>query len=261
MNKIFFCLIVLVSTFSCKKIDRDENVDKNKLLGADYRLFQGTPTWNLAKAVWDDDTEEIEKEISKNPKLLNYQEPIFGNTLLNLSIYNDNYKSFVKLLQLGANPNITDFKHCGSPLITACEDFEDKTKYAKELIKFGANVNYVECNKGKEEQKTNRTPLIYSCIRGNRELVELLIANGASVNFVNTNSEYALSAAALAKHYDLVLYLLKHGADCSNILYKKYNADNSETPVYFKDWVKNEDTKSSSEYSEIMVILKNKGCL
>lgn len=261
MKRIAILFSLLVAVVSCDKINRDKKIDKNQLLGADYRLFQDTPAWELAKAVWDNDVDKIDEEVKKNPKVLNYQENKYGNTLLNLSVYNDNFKGFKELLKLGANPNITDSMHCSSPLITACESFDDKTKYVEELIKYKADINYVECNDGKQEQKTNRTALILASHRGNLGIVQLLIENGAKINYTNPNDEDALSLATLSTNYDIVLYLLQHGADCRKVLYKKYGANNSETPIYMKDWIENEANHSAKEYSKIKELLKKKGCL
>ena len=253
-------MLCLLLTISCDKITRDKVVDKNKLLGADYRLFQNTPAWELAKAVWDNDVDKIDEEVRKKPQILNYQDPKYGNTLLHISIYNDDYKGFKELLKLGANPNIADFFHCSTPLIEACESFEDKTKYAEELIKYKANVNYVECSGGKE-QKTNRTPLICAADRDNLNLVKLLIKHDAKVDYVNPHGGSALGVASLSDNYTIILYLLEHNANCHQILYKKYDQSDTGTPVYLKDLLQEEDLKSSKEYSAIVAILKKRGCL
>lgn len=258
---ILFGLLLLVT--ACNKVDRDKKIDKNKLLGADYRLFQGTPAWELAKAVWDNDVEKIDEEVKKNPSILNYQEKTYGKTLLHLSIYNDNYKGFKELLKLGANPNIADFLYCSTPLIAACGNFDDKTKYVEELIKYKADVNYVECSKGKEKQKTNRTPLICASFTGNLDIVKLLVGNGAKIDYITIRKELgsALGVASSVGNYNVVLYLLQQGADCNQVLYKRYNPDETETPVYLKDLLGEEDLKSAKEYPEIVNILKKKGCL
>jgi ankyrin repeat protein len=114
-----------------------------------------------------------------------------------LSIFNDNYKGFKELLKLGANPNIADSFHCSTPLIEACELFENRTKYVEELIKYKANVNYVECNKGKDPQKMYRTPLITASSRGHLDIIKLLIENGARINYTtpNPNGGNVLSVA------------------------------------------------------------------
>ncbi|WP_407846778.1 ankyrin repeat domain-containing protein [Chryseobacterium sp. KCF3-3] len=261
MRKIVLLFSLLFLAISCDKIDRDKKVDKDKLLGADYRLFQDTSAWELAKAVQDDDVDKIDKEIQNNPKIVNYQESKYGNTLLHLSIFNDNYKGFKELLKLGANPNIADSFHCSTPLIEACEIFDDRTKYVKELINYKANVNYVECNEGKDPQKMKRTPLITASGMGYLEIVKLLISNGAKINY-NDGSQAgsALGSAALANNYDVTLYLLQQGADCSKLLYKKGGAVNPQD-IYMKNWIEDEADHSAKEYSEIKGLLKKKGCL
>lgn len=259
MKKIILYILLLI-IISCSKIDRDKKVNKDKLLGADYRLFQDTPAWELAKAVQDDNIDKINEEIQKNPKIINYQESKYGKTLLHLSSYNDNYKSFKELLKLGANPNIADSSHCTTPLIEVAQSFENKLKYAEELIKYNANVNYVECNEGKLEQKTNATPLIAASGRNNLEMVKLLVKNGANINYTNPNDEDALSLATLFKKYDIVLYLLQQGADCNKVLYKKGGTVNPKD-IYMKNWIEDEADHSAKEYSEIKEFLKKKGCL
>lgn len=258
MKKIALLFSLLFLAISCNKIDRDEKVDKSKLLAADYRLFQDTPAWELAKAVWDDNTDKINEEVKKNPKIIDFQDKMYGNTLLNLSVYNDNYKGFKELLKLGANPNIADSMQCSTPLITACESFDDRFKYAKELIKYKADVNYVECNSGKNKQKMYRTPLVTASVRGHLQIVKLLVEKGAKVNYISSDGGYALSAAL--GNNDVVLYLLQQGADCSKVLYKKGGGEDLQD-IYMKDWIENEADHSAKEYSEIKELLRKKGCL
>lgn len=260
MKRIVILFSLLFLVISCNKIDRDEKVDTDNLLGADYRLFQGTPAWELAKAVQDDNVDRIDEEIKKNPQIIDYQEHKYGKTLLHLSSYNDNYKAFKELLKLGANPNIADSSHCTTPLIEVAQSFDDKLKYAEELIKYKADVNYVECNDGKEQQKTNNTALIASSGRNNLEMVKLLVKNGANINYTNPNDEDALSLATLSKNYDIVFYLLQQGADCRKILYTKGGAVNPKG-IYMKDWIESEADHSAKEYSQIKELLKKKGCL
>ncbi len=260
MRKIILYILLFVFV-CCNKIDKDKKVDKNKLLGDDYRLFQDTPAWVLAKAVWNDDVDKIDEEVKKNPQILNYQESKYGNTLLHLSISNDNYKGFKELLKLGANPNITDSFHCSTPLIEASENFEERTKYIEELIKYKANVNYIECSQGKAEQKTNRTALVAASRAGHLKTVRLLVENGAEVNYKKGSNGSAISSAVLRSHYNIVLYLLEQGADCNQVLYKK-GGDDDLRDVYMRTLEK-DDPKftSSSEYFKIKELLKKKGCL
>ena len=72
MNKMISGFIGMALMFiSCTS--RDTTVDKSKLSGNDYRLFQDTPAWNLAKAVEDGDIDQIKKEVTKNKGLLSYR--------------------------------------------------------------------------------------------------------------------------------------------------------------------------------------------
>lgn len=59
-GKIAFIFIILIAIacllFSCSDLSREKIVDKSELTGRDYRLFQNTPAWELAKAVEDENT-------------------------------------------------------------------------------------------------------------------------------------------------------------------------------------------------------------
>jgi len=97
MRKMTASLIgLLLTLFSCT--NRDTTVDKSKLLGVDYRLFQDTPAWELAKAVEDEDIDKIKQEVSKNKSLLSFREPRLGQPLLTLAVLNKNYQSVKTLL-------------------------------------------------------------------------------------------------------------------------------------------------------------------
>jgi hypothetical protein len=86
-------LLFIFLLTSC--INRDRPVDKTELTGSDYRLFQETPAWELAKAVQDGNEERIEELINKDPKIINYQEPKYGSTLLILTVMNQQMKSLI----------------------------------------------------------------------------------------------------------------------------------------------------------------------
>ena len=54
--------------------------------GYRFTNFENTKAWELAKAVQDEDVTNIERLVAENPKIINYQEPKYGNTLLMLTI-------------------------------------------------------------------------------------------------------------------------------------------------------------------------------
>ena len=139
---LFSCLLL-----SCSNINRDKQVDKQDLTGGDYRLFQNTPAWDLAKAVQDENEKKINEIVSKDPKIINYQEPKFGNTLLMLTIMNQQIKPFKTLLENKADVNIHNTYEGTSALIEACSFKQYNTKFAEILLQKGANVNDVQMDK------------------------------------------------------------------------------------------------------------------
>src|SRR5436190_13873783 len=75
----------------------------------------------------------------------------------------------------------------------------------RSLLEGGINPN--------AEDEEGESALRLACWRGHTEIVELLIAQGANVNFA-TDSEFytALMIASYHGHTDIVRILLKHGA-------------------------------------------------
>lgn len=218
MKKLKYLLLVSI-LFSCNS--RDTIVDKNLLLGSDYRLFQNTRTWNLAKAVQDKNVKEIVEIVKSNKALINDSEPIFGKTLLMQSISHHQYEVAKLLLGLGANPNIHDKSAGRSAIIMACGDGDINSQIISTLLDYGANVNDIEEGKRKEGNTTRNTPLMAASRRGNLPLVTFLISKGANVNYKNEYDQTALIEAILQEKYDIVLSLLKNGADYKQIIFER----------------------------------------
>ena len=61
---VFSCLL-----FSCSNNSREKSVDSSELSNIDYRLFQNTPAWELAKAVQEEDMDNFDKIISERDVL------------------------------------------------------------------------------------------------------------------------------------------------------------------------------------------------
>ena len=228
---------------SCLNIDRDKPVDKSKLRGRDYRLFQDTPAWELAKAVQDGNEKKINDIVDKKPELINYQEPKFGNTLLMLTVCNQQMKSFKILLDKDADVNIHDTCDGTSALIDACgliasdimfiifNQFDNR--FAEMLIEHGANVNDIETGERRQGNSTRYTPLMMASEECNITLVKLLISKGANVNYQNEFDQSALSKCVMLGKYEVALYLLQNGADYTQPIYyipEDNRADYIENP-------------------------------
>lgn len=204
IHLVFACLL-----FSCSNMCREKIVDKSELTGSDYRLFQNTPAWELAKAVEDENTEQIDKIVSENPELINYQESKYGETLLMLTIMNQQLKSFKALLINGADVNIHDTFDGTSPLIMACSSEFYNITFAKTLIEYGADVNDVETGERRKENSTRLTPLIAASQTGRLDLVRFLVSKGADVNYQNEFGQSALSESVMVDEYKVAYYLCK----------------------------------------------------
>lgn len=90
-----------------------------------------------------------------------------------------------------------------------------KAAYAGDIAKVkafldsGVDVNY----HSKDKQGTGRTALSEACLRGNLELVRLLIKRGANVNWLDQVGTTPLDWAANNSFVSVVVELLKAGAD------------------------------------------------
>jgi hypothetical protein len=264
---VFSCLLL-----SCSNINRDKEVDKTNLTGDDYRLFQNTPAWELAKAVQDENEKKITEIVAKDPKLINYQEPKFGRTLLILTISNQQYKPFIVLLDNKADVNIHDTYDGTSALIEACAFKQYNTKFVETLLQRGANINDVETGERRQGNSTRFTPLMAAAKTGKLDLVELLVKNGADINFQNNYKQSALSESIMVERYKVAFYLLQNGADYKQpVFYRPDYSVPSElqdpkdkgSPMYLVDVLREDffefDTDEYKYKMQIVDFLKSKG--
>ena len=268
-GKIAFIFIILIAIacllFSCSDLSREKIVDKSELTGRDYRLFQNTPAWELAKAVEDENTKKIDKIVSENPEIINYQESKYGNTLLMLTIMNQQLKPFKALLKRGADVNIHNTFDGTSSLIKACSSKFYNITFVKMLIEYGADVNDVEIGERRKENGTRLTPLIAAFRTGRLDLVRFLVSKGADVNYQNEFGQSALSKSVMVDEYKVAYYLLQNGADYNRPIY--YRFDNSVPiekrdpkdkgkPMYLWDVLKEDLSEfGTSEYKYKMLII------
>jgi hypothetical protein len=245
---------------SCSHGDRDKPVDKADLTGSDYRLFQGTPAWELAKAVWDEDRKRIDAILAKDPALINYQEPKYGGTLLMLTIMNQQMGSFQALLDHKADVSIHNTFDGRSALIEACSYDRYDIRYAEMLIDRGANVNDVETGPRRTGNSTRFTPLMAASREGKMDLVRLLVAKGADVNYRNEFKQTALTQCVLVDKLGVALFLLENGADYKQPIFFRPE-ENRE--MYLVDVLREEmfdlDSEQYKDKMKVVEFLKGKG--
>lgn len=266
MNLFIITTIFLIS--SCSDIDK--LVDKSNLLGDDYRLFQETSVWNLAKAVWDEDTFAIRKIVTQEKLDINFQEERFGNTLLMLAVSNNQYNSCKTLLELGADPNKHDKYNGSSAVIDAArinEISDDNTKFLKLLLQFKGNPNDLEVGKRQDGNNSRETPLIASIqvnkVSSSLAKVQFLVEKGADINYKNEYGQTVLSQAVLLDDYEVVLFLLQKGVNYKDFIIdrSKYNSDGKKAYLVdmLREYLPELDSKEHKTKMKIVSFLIQKG--
>ena len=84
-------------------------VDPSTLDEYDYRIFRNTPVAELSTAVQANDTMEINRILSTQPTLVNYQDTIYGQSLLMFACMDGHLAIVRALLRHGANPNLYEW--------------------------------------------------------------------------------------------------------------------------------------------------------
>lgn len=261
MKKVLIIFVISGYLISCS--NQDKKVDKSKLTGYDYRLFQDTPAWTLAKAVKAGDISSIRKEVLTNKIDPDYQESRYGNTLLMLSIFNNNYTSTNALLEVGADPNLRDRHRGANAVIDAAKNSDPR--YLELLLVNGGEPNVVENELSNDDDSPLQTALTSAISYSDPnsfEKVKLLIEAGADVNFPNDNdhnTELPIGIALKRDRMDIALFFLKIGADHEQVMYKMINGHD----VYILEALRKSILElQSPEYQrklEIVAFLKGKG--
>lgn len=213
MRIINYLFAVLMFLTSCSNADRI--VDKSKLRPGDYRLFQGTPVWMLAKSAYNDDMAAVKKILAEKPDLANVQDSVYGNTLLMLAIINQDYDLFKLLIDNGAEINYHNKFGGVSPLIEACSYRENNPIFVKDLVENGACVN----DTTHSLPMAQASPLMVAAGCGNISIARYLLELGADINYKNNIGTTVLGESILTKKYDVALVLLNNGADFSSPIY------------------------------------------
>lgn len=226
-----------------------------KLFGSDYRLFSETPVWELAQAVKRGDTAAIRRIAQNNKTVVDYQEPVYGQTLLIVAVANHHYESATALLDVGADPNKHNFSSGSSAIIDAAgiyDDQGDNTRFLKLLLSYGGNPNDEETGPRKEGNTTRNTPLQEACFGSIDygspiEKVKLLVKAGADVNHKNEYNLYPLQVALMFDHYDVALYLLNQGAKYDDVIIDRTKFSKDGKKIYIAEYLREQMLPLESE--------------
>lgn len=99
--------------------------------------YQDTPVWPLAKAVIDQDTLEIRRQVLEKHIPVDSREPLYSFNLLMIASAKEKPHSVRTLLSLGADPNVRDTIFNTTPLILAT-GYHKNAELIKTLLDYGA---------------------------------------------------------------------------------------------------------------------------
>lgn len=231
---------------------------RGELLGDDIRLFNDVPA--LARAVANEDIDEIEKTVGERPALVDYQEPRFGQTMLIWSILNDRYKSAEKLLQLGADPNLQNKDGLSALMYAAewhIEEWRGDPKYLRLVLKYGGDPNAIADSQTPPARLG--TPLIAAVNSLNLENVRILVEAGADVDY-REGCTSALSAAFNLGQVDMVRYfIIDTKADVRAGGCRTLGGDNISVLTYLREMAYPLDSRDYRVKMEVVRYLKARG--
>lgn len=242
------------------------NNGHRELKGNDYLLFKETPVWELAKSIRDGDKDKIIRLIKKEPEMINYQEPKYGNTLLMMTVMNQQLMQFHLLLDNHADVDIHNTYDGSSAIIESVRYKWFDIQFTEQLVARGASVNDIQTGGKSEWSKIRESVLMSAVSSGKMEFVQFLVDQGSDVNYINENCESALSKAIMTNKHKIGYYLLLNGADFNRPLYYRpdlsipsdlLNPDDKGEPVYLANALREDFFEFHSEnYKYKMLIVE-----
>lgn len=239
--------------------------------GFDFKLFKGTPVWELAKAVESENIRDIDIILRDSNIKVDFHEPKFGNTVLMLAVATNKQKSVRKLLELGANSNERDKYDNATSLMIACEYHSEEcdTTIVKCLIQYNGNVNLLQNIDRIENNGAHSivevTPLMIAAESNCLGIVKTLVNSGADINRYTYHEGYgAVTAALIQDNLEIAKYLIiDRQARVPQYCFIRNEGAKDEQKLTITDMLNERDYESgSSNYKfkvEILQYLKLRG--
>lgn len=221
-------------------------------------IWKNTKSFKLAKAVRSENIGKIKKIIKNEPDLIDYQEEIYGASMLIWAVGNEKYKSAEALLECGCNPDLWT-KDGKTALFVASGfswiDTKAKTdpQYVNLLLSYNAdpNINYIGLepiydDNGKVTYKGGDlgiSPLINSIGCG-IEKTKALVEGGADINH---KTDTGITAAVRALTAGGGSVLLERREYAYYLIVEK-NADVTQPYKYGKSVTLGEDEEDDFHY-------------
>jgi len=172
-----------------------------------------------------------------------------GFTLLQEAFVRSKFKSCMRLLERGANPNILD-ANGESAIFKLCQDnklrLQEKTALMDELIKRGAQVNLQSVN--------GMSPLHWCSVFGEPSLAKRLIQAGVDIHITDQIGSTALHEACKFGNSSVLALLLESGAKANGkTLEEKTGRDLAFENLEIAELESDEEKKS--RYQRVLSLL------
>lgn len=193
--------IVIMFLAACAPDDRDPRAKD---------IFSDGKAASLAEAAREGNVKQIDLLISQGANVNSRGKG--GITPLIFSMFGTNTKGFVRLLEHGADPNLqTDLGE--SAVYFAAR--RDESDTLKALLAHGGNPNLRRSPalRPKDYCEFWPTPIYYAILGRNPKNARILIKAGANLNVRDDLGNTPLICAASIRSFDVMLELLKAGAD------------------------------------------------
>jgi hypothetical protein len=270
MRIYIIILLQALLVISCNQKSKEELTIQN------IEIFKKTIAWDLVQAVDENDISEIKSILNQNPKLVNFQDPIFGTTVLMWAVSSEKYDAAKALLDNGANPNIIS-KIRTTALFEAISfawndtKANDDPKFVKLLLDYKADPNINYCSPKIEGQtdpiECGTSPLMHSVSRG-FEKVKLLANAGAEIDYKTKSGNTASYQALLMEDVNSAHFLIvEKKAKITEPVYS-FSFNDADTidvskPHYpvdlLLDWTFEINSSDYQKKKEIIATFKNQG--
>lgn len=219
----------------------DIEVRQENILGSDIRVFQGTPVWEIAKAIFFYEYFRLDSLIKEKKAYINYQNSKNGGTVLGYAVAKNRKLAVKILLENGADPNV-HYKEDDSALHVAVGHSD--IEIVKLLLKHGAKV--------KDEKKIWGRDLLVHAIdkKCDREIVELLVDSGAEI-------KKGMAYAIKYEWFNYIEYFLEKGYDVNTPLMEHQKWYTIRDQMRLWDFPLNSDMYKNK--MEIVKLLKERG--
>ena len=248
--------IVKIMFFANITIYASCQFSESEMIATDWSLFKDTPAWDLALAAKDQDTVSFEKILSESKIDLDYEDPKYGQSILQVAVLNKAEKSVKKLLELGADPNHFNNDNGYTPLHDVVSYFQnnDDTIIMSLLLNNNADPNLITAQTDKNIGAYSWSVLSLLCanVYPQPNKLNLLLRSGVSLEYSEDDNANYLYSALRSKNYELVYILLKSGADFKKPILTKINGQK----IYIQEYMKNQliDLGSTDYQYKIKVI-------